>query len=122
MRRVTIYLSEEEFQELRRRAARRGMTISALVRLSVARLVEREGEREGLGRVVEGLERLRMEVEELRRRLDKSIRIAEPSEAAAGEERAGEEMKAHAAPERPDSPVPSFLRDNPWLHVLSEAR
>jgi hypothetical protein len=84
MRRVTIYLSEEEFQELRRRAARRGMTISALVRLSVARLVEREGEQEGLGRIVEGLERLRTEVEELRRRLDKSIRIAEPSGAAAG--------------------------------------
>jgi hypothetical protein len=62
MRRVTIYLSEEEFQELRRRAARRGMTISALVRLSVARIVEREGEQEGLGRIVEGLERLRMEV------------------------------------------------------------
>ena len=121
MRRVTIYLSEEEFQELRRRAARRGMTISALVRLSVARLVEREGEQEGLGRVVEGLERLRTEVEELRRRLDKAS-ANEPSGAAAGEERAGEEMRAHAAPERPGSPVPSFLRDNPWLYVLSEAR
>jgi hypothetical protein len=119
MRRVTIYLSEEEFQELRRRAARRGMTISALVRLSVARLVEREGEQEGLGRIVEGLERLRIEVEELRRRLDKASAKESPG-AAAGEERAGGGMKAHA--ERPGSPVPSFLRDNPWLYVLSEAR
>jgi hypothetical protein len=121
MRRVTIYLSEEEFQELRRRAARRGMTISALVRLSVARLVEREGEQEGLGRVVEGLERLRTEVEELRRRLDKAS-ANEPSGAAWAFIPPPARSSPAAAPERPGSSIPSFLRDNPWLHVLSEAR
>jgi len=114
MRRVTIYLDDEEFQELRRRAAKRGMTISALVRLSVSRFIEREG----VERVVEELEMLRREVEEVKRRLDAAsvrefAKTWEPAKTAVrgGETRAG-----------PDSGLPNFLRDNPWLQILSEPR
>jgi predicted transcriptional regulator len=108
MRRLTIYLSEEEFRELRRLAESRGLTVSSLIRLAVARLVERE-ERGDLKRVLEEIGRLRRLVEELSRGLE-GASAREPAERGLG--------GAQAAP----GSLPSFLRDNPWLQVLSEKR
>lgn len=108
MRRLTIYLSEEEYRELRRLAESRGLTVSSLIRLAVARLVERE-ERGDLKRVLEEIGRLRRLVEELGRGL-RGASAREQAERGLG--------GAQAAP----GSLPSFLRDNPWLQVLSEKR
>jgi sugar phosphate isomerase/epimerase len=97
MRRLTIYLLEEEYRELRRLAESRGLTVSSLIRLAVARLVEREEGRGDLKRVLEEIGRLRRLVEELGRGLE-------------------------GASAREPGSLPSFLRDNPWLQVLSEKR
>jgi predicted transcriptional regulator len=109
MRRLTIYLSEEEYRELRRLAESRGLTVSSLIRLAVARLVEREEGRGDLKRVLEEIGRLRRLVEELGRGL-RGASAREQAERGLG--------GAQAAP----GSLPSFLRDNPWLQVLSEKR
>ncbi len=114
MRRVAVYLSDEEYEALRREAERRGLRVSSLVRLAAARLAAEGAPGAGDQGLRREVERIRRELEELARRVERL-------------ERAGAAARVEAAEQRPrpaatDSSLPSFLRDNPWLEVLAEKR
>ena len=99
--------SREVWERARRYARTRGMTVGALVAIALEQYMGRED------RIVRELRELRERVESLERALrNASVRL-EPERPVVGE--VGLERSEALAEEE----LPSFLRDNPWVEILS---
>lgn len=127
---MKVPLRGEELRLLRVMAERRGISLQALLRELVLSSLQGEGELRGrLEEQAALLSRLSSQIASLERRLDELSReLRELKELRpALEARARTPEAGQAAPEpAPAAPsptaenaLPSFLRDNPWVEILS---
>ncbi|MEM2233692.1 MAG: ribbon-helix-helix protein, CopG family [Nitrososphaerota archaeon] len=147
-RRIKVSLAEGELSAIREMARSRGVTVSQIVREAVRMMLERERRQEELlealrreiigivegyeTRVMETLEAVRYELSELKERVSSmeervSALSARPESASGAHpvrrepvQDAAERVEVVASATSEEmAGLPSFLRDNPWVELLS---